>query len=201
MPNVLISELDQSAALTSGDIVMVMHAAGPPAEYANMAQVATYVNGTAWGPGVATPITATGPYAFALASGADYMFSIQGVVPVTDGDSLTCQFSQSGAYVTATTAYNDGAGSGSIVLVSAMGNGAGEGCSTEATFPAPGSAGLIKRIQAVGIRSDTSGNEGAVIGGGRLAANTNAVDGVRFQFPSGGFATQGQIVAYVRKWA
>lgn len=244
MPNVLISELDQIAAVVSGDVFLVQPEAGPPANYctasqiatyvvsnppvsslatspalvgsdtfvithasggaaeqATMAQVAAFVGGQAWSEGVATPITSSGPVAFSLATGTDYMFSIQGVIPFTDGDALECQFSQTATYVTATNAYNDGAGSGAIVLISAMGNGAQEGCSAEVTLQAPGSDGIVKRIQSVGLRCDTSGNEGAVIGGGRFALNTDAIDGVRFQFPSGGFATQGQIVAYAREWA
>lgn len=47
MPNVLISELDASAALISTDLLLVQHAAGPPAEYCTAAQVAAFTNRTA----------------------------------------------------------------------------------------------------------------------------------------------------------
>ena len=47
MPNVLISELDQSAALASGSIFLVQPAAGPPAVYCTATQVATYGTETA----------------------------------------------------------------------------------------------------------------------------------------------------------
>lgn len=47
MPNVLISELDASAALATGDMFLVQHAAGPPAEYCTATQVSDYVTKTA----------------------------------------------------------------------------------------------------------------------------------------------------------
>lgn len=47
MPNVLVSELDASPALVGTDIVMVQHAAGPPAEQSTVAAIAAYTNGTA----------------------------------------------------------------------------------------------------------------------------------------------------------
>ena len=47
MPNVLISELDQSGTLASGDLFLVQHAAGPPAEYCTATQIEQYVNRTA----------------------------------------------------------------------------------------------------------------------------------------------------------
>lgn len=46
MPNVLISELDQATSLASTTIVMVQQAAGPPAQYANMGQVAAFTLAT-----------------------------------------------------------------------------------------------------------------------------------------------------------
>lgn len=42
MPNVLISELDASGTLASGDMFLVQHAAGPPAEFCTAAQIAAY---------------------------------------------------------------------------------------------------------------------------------------------------------------
>jgi hypothetical protein len=53
MPNVLISELDPSGTLASGDLFLVQHAAGPPAEYCTAAQIATFV---AVNPGGTLPI-------------------------------------------------------------------------------------------------------------------------------------------------
>jgi len=52
MPNVLISELDASSALASGDIFLVQHAAGPPAEYCTARQISTYVAQTSLATGV-----------------------------------------------------------------------------------------------------------------------------------------------------
>ena len=43
MPNVLISELDPSPALIGSDLLLVQHAAGPPADYCTMVQVSTYM--------------------------------------------------------------------------------------------------------------------------------------------------------------
>ena len=42
MPNVLISELDPSGTLASGDLFLVQHAAGPPAEYCTAVQIAAF---------------------------------------------------------------------------------------------------------------------------------------------------------------
>lgn len=47
MPNVLISELDASPALVGTDVIMVQHAAGPPAEQSTIAAIAAYTNSTA----------------------------------------------------------------------------------------------------------------------------------------------------------
>lgn len=52
MPNVLISELDASAALASGDMFLVQHAAGPPADFCTATQIANYVMQTALATGV-----------------------------------------------------------------------------------------------------------------------------------------------------
>ncbi len=52
MPNVLISELDQKAALANGDYFLVQPAAGAPAEYVLASQVATYVQQTALATGI-----------------------------------------------------------------------------------------------------------------------------------------------------
>lgn len=159
------------------------------------------LRGGDWQFGSLTAVSVVGPIAYSLATGYDYCWSFQGVRPVTDGDALTCQMSQSGAYLTATTDYNDGSGNGLITLVSAMGNASGEGCTAEIVFQNPAASGFTHRIQSWSIRADTSGNEGLSMGGGRIAANTSACDAVRFSFPSGGFATVGSIAVFYRRIA
>lgn len=52
MPNVLISELGASPALVGTDVIMVQHAAGPPAEQSTIAAVGTYVTQTALATGI-----------------------------------------------------------------------------------------------------------------------------------------------------
>lgn len=52
MPNVLISELSQKAALASGDYFLVQPAAGPPADYCFASQITTYVMQTSLATGV-----------------------------------------------------------------------------------------------------------------------------------------------------
>lgn len=52
MPNVLISELDLSPALATGDIFLVQHAAGPPADYCTATQVVDWVMQTSLATGI-----------------------------------------------------------------------------------------------------------------------------------------------------
>lgn len=70
MPNVLISELDPSPTLASGDMFLVQHAAGPPAEFCTADQVAAFVLGST--PALTGQTTATGATAgtVTLATGA-----------------------------------------------------------------------------------------------------------------------------------
>lgn len=46
MPNVLISELDASGTLASGDMFLVQHAAGPPAEFCTAVQIRAFTFAT-----------------------------------------------------------------------------------------------------------------------------------------------------------
>jgi hypothetical protein len=184
------SAWDNLAAGTSGQFLQTQGAGANPT-WANPAVVAI-AQGT---------LTNATDLSIALPSGYDAIeFEIQNFRPATDNVELRMRFSQSGSYLAGASDYawanylggngftQDNADS-EITIASVWGNAAAEFGSMRVLVSSVSSNSIAKNASWVGYYTDTAGTPQANHGGGRLIANTDAIDGIRFLFSSGNIST------------
>ena len=134
-------------------------------------------------------------------AGYDYLISIRGAIPTTDGVTLECRISQSSTYNTGGV-YTDGGSNTatSMELLSAVGNGATEGFSCDLLVFEPAAAAQPKSVILHG-----SGYWSAVnymshhAAGGMFNTNADAIDGVRLFFSSDTWQALGKIYVFRRR--
>lgn len=123
--------------------------------------------------------------------------------PATDNVELRMRFSQSSSFLAGASDYawaNHLGGNGGvngvsqdsadneIVIASVMGNASGELSTTILRIIRPLQGSFRKSAAWFGSYTDTAGNVQPNHGGGRMIANDNAIDGVRFIYSSGNIA-------------
>ncbi len=122
-----------------------------------------------------------------------YEINLVAVVPVTDSQSLLMRVSQGGSFLTGGSDYfYDGITAGvtgpdeanDFIVVSGgtVGNGAAEGVTLTILVFRPGASSFQKNFIWFGFARSTTPVSRGINGGGGLAANTNAIDAVRFFF-------------------
>lgn len=126
-------------------------------------------------------------------------------VPATDNQLLALRFSQSGSFLSGASDYawgNYRGGNGissdtadnEIEVATVWGNAAAELGSIVLRILDIGTSGVAKSAVWHGYYTDTAGNPQALIGGGRMIANTNAIDGVRLIYASGNISSGRYVV-------
>ncbi len=129
-----------------------------------------------------------------------YEFDLINFVPATDNDALFMRFSQSSSFLSGGSDYFWGLqASGAAVVDEAdseihisgagVGNQSNEGVSATIRVFRPGASSFQKTATWVGQGRTGTPGSWSVQGGGALAANTDAIDGVRFLFASGNINT------------
>ena len=138
-----------------------------------------------------------------MAVGYDYLVSLRGIVPATDGVTLEAQLSQSGTFL-AGSSYNDtSTGAASMTLNGggiSMGNASTEGGSFEVFVPEPNKGSTNKFVRADGLLAYTDGDIYNTSDGGELVANQNACDGLRLSLSGAGdFQATGSVSVFRRR--
>lgn len=145
MPNVLISELDASPPIVATDLLLIQHAAGPPAEYGTAAQMATYVGGSG-GLGLGTMATQNAN-AVAITGG-----TIAGITDLAVADGGTGASTASGARTNlglgTVAVQNTGASGANVPLL----NGANT-WSGEQTYQSTTNLGGVTAAQVINLTS------------------------------------------------
>lgn len=175
---------------TSGQFLKTNGAAANPA-WATVSQPVT--------PVIAGAISGLANLDIALGSADMYEIDLINFAPATDNTSLLMQFSQSGSFLSGASDYAYGLQRGgvttasgaasSIFIVDSVGNNTNEINTQTVRIFRPSASAFAKTAIFNGLKTTTSTVIEASHGGGRLAANTNAIDGVRFLFSSGNIAS------------
>ncbi|NLG06030.1 MAG: hypothetical protein GX567_19710 [Clostridia bacterium] len=137
-----------------------------------------------------------------LAAGYDYLVSVQGCIPATDSVTLEARFSQdNGSTFLATSGdYADNQDNvDSISATGTVGNETTEGCWIDIVLLHPNNSGSVKAVYFVGCYGFNNGTTIEPLPGGRLKANTNAVNALRLFWNGGGFQATGKIYVFRRK--
>lgn len=134
-----------------------------------------------------------------LASSYDmYEIDLINLLTASGNQVLQMRFSQSGSFLSGGSDYfwayqSAGAAAAdeadSEMELNSAADGTGEGCTTTVRVFRPGAASFQKSATWAGFGRSTAPASFAISGGGGLAANTDAIDGVRFLFPSGNIAS------------
>ena len=125
-----------------------------------------------------------------------YEIDLINMIPVTVNVAPWIRFSQSGSFLSGGSDYlwgitgpgNDESDS-EITLSGNVGNNADEGINVTVRVFRPGVSAIQKTCTWFGVYRTSVPVTTGVVGGGRLLANTNAIDGVRFLFSSGNIAS------------
>jgi len=137
-----------------------------------------------------------------FATGYDYIVSIRGSIPGTDGTIIEGQFSQSTTFDTGSN-YSDGTASQSSMSLgnsnAATGNASDEGASMIITIPEPNVGSSKKFAWSAGASSYTDTVTYPLNKGGGYDANLNAVDGIRLFWSSGDWTAVGKIYVHRRR--
>lgn len=144
-------------------------------------------------------ISAAATLDIALGSADMYEIDLQNVLPVDDIADLHVRFSQSGSYVTSAGAYawsnttfalrNNIEADTVMEVYDQQGNQAAEGAFVTFRIFRPSAGGFHKSVTWWGSFRSNAPETIANNGGGRLLANTNAIDAVRFFFDTGNIAS------------
>ena len=125
-----------------------------------------------------------------------YEIDLINMVPVTDNVAPFIRFSQSGSYLSGASDYAWAASEtfqdevdSEITLGGNVGNDAREGINVTLRLFRPGASSFYKSCIWFGWGRSGAPVSSGVSGGGRLIANTDAIDGVRFLFSSGNIAS------------
>lgn len=135
-----------------------------------------------------------------LGSADMYEIDLMGFAPATDNVGFHALFSQSGSFLTGASDYRWGyvrgtgaaaedAADAQMVLAISCGNAAGEVTAVTIRIFRPSVAAFTKVLTSTGMTTNLSTLPTALISNGVLAANTNAIDGVRFRYSSGNIAS------------
>lgn len=135
-----------------------------------------------------------------------YEVEFQQMAPTTDAVNPELRFSQSSSFLAGASDYawqifrravaganagfaEEDAADSEIQLSGSVGNAAGEYFTGKFRIWRPSAASFYKEVLCEFAYFDSSGNMRMGAAHGRLAANTNAIDGIRFRFSSGDIAS------------
>lgn len=144
-------------------------------------------------------ISAAATLDIVLGSADMYEIDLINLLPATDNVELWARFSQSGSFLTGASDYDYGsfsfnarftdAANDEIVMAQVWGNLSNETGSFTARIFRPSASSFKKAMIFHGGHHSTTGEPIFTAGFGNLIANTDAIDGVRFQFSSGNIAS------------
>jgi hypothetical protein len=130
-----------------------------------------------------------------LASGVHHHFVFTNIIPVTDAQTLECQFSQGGSF--ATSGYDQNGNVSEITVANiTIGNGADQGFAGRVIFYNPRASSSVNIVTIGGVGLTATPNAVESMEGGAFLTNQNACDGIRFFFASGDFQDVGTIIHY-----
>ena len=135
-----------------------------------------------------------------LAADVNHHFVFVNIKPVTDAQTLECQFSQSTSFITSGYDQN-GAVTEITVSTVAIGNGADQGYMGRVCFYDPNQASSVSGVSFGGVGLSNTPNAVQDFDGGAFLTNQNACDGIRFFFASGDFQDVGAIYHYTEALA
>jgi hypothetical protein len=137
-----------------------------------------------------------------LAAGYDYIVSVRAALPATDNQMLHGRMSQSGTFMTDASDYNDDGGADTQMRLQTNGNGntTYEATSFDALLYEPNVGSQVTTVACMG-NMGSIGNQRYTPGhgGGCVAKNTNACDGLRMYWASGDWQATGEIQLYRRR--
>jgi len=201
--------LDMLGATAQGDIAYrdasawVQLAAGTPGQFLQ-------TQGAGANPKWAGAVTAIASGALSSVATLDiplgsadlYEIDLMSIRPATDDVELWARFSQSGSFLSGGTNYGwgyiggggtaqwrDDVSDSEIVIADEIGNGATDASTITLRIARPSASSFMKMMHWYGVFMNVSPSFVMTTGGGGLRANTNAIDGVRFQFSSGNIAS------------
>lgn len=147
-------------------------------------------------------VSAAATLDISLGSADMYEIDLINLLPATDAQELWARFSQSGSFLAGAADYSWGRATSAggaadesdseITLTDGVENTADSstGCNITVRVFRPSAAAFAKGVNWFGgFKSSTGPTTRATTGQGKLIANTNAIDGIRFLFASGNIAS------------